>query len=144
MGRVPPILLCLLTAACTSLPPPEIETPPEDAQLKTGLTAAVADSHFAKPVEVTDVIRAPDSSTQSWMVCIRSAASEEARRVSYAAFFGKDATGKPGQYVRSRYATFAENCDIQTYHPYIATPTPLPSASPSPTPEPKKHHRHHQ
>jgi len=142
MRRVATILLCLLAAACSSLPPPEIETPPEDAQLKAGLTAAVADSHFAKPVEVTDVIRAPASSTQSWMVCIRSASSEEARRVAYAAFFGKNATGKPGQYVRSRYATFAENCGTQTYHPFIDTPAP--SASPSPTAEPKKHHKRHQ
>jgi len=140
MRRVAPILLCLLAAGCSSLPPPEIETPPEDAQLKTGLTQAVVDSHFAKPVEVTDVIRAPASSTQPWMVCIRSASSDEARRVTYAAFFGKDGSGKYGQYARSRYATFAENCDTQTYHPFIDTPPPSPS--PSPTPEPKKHRRH--
>jgi hypothetical protein len=142
MRRVPTILLCLLAGACSSLPPPEIEPPPEDVQLKAGLTQAIADSHFAKPVEVTDVIRAPASSTQPWMVCIRSATSDEARRVTYAAFFGKDGNGKFGQYARSRYSAFAENCDTQVYHPYVDTPAPAPS--PSPTAEPKKHRRHQQ
>ena len=107
-----------------------------------GLRAAIADSHFAKPVEVTDVISAPASSTQPWMVCIRSATSDEARRVTYAAFFGKDVSGKYGQYSRSRYSVFADNCDTQTYHPFVDAPPPSPS--PSPTPEPKKHHKHRQ
>ncbi len=142
MRRVPTILLCLLAGACSSLPPPDAEPPPNEIQLKAGLASAIAESHFAKPVEVSDVINAPASSTQQWMVCIRSAASGDARRPAYAAFFGKDGTGKYGQYMRSRYSVFAENCETQSYHPYLDTGTPAASPSPGPTPEPKKHRRH--
>jgi hypothetical protein len=142
MRRVPTILLCLLAGACSTLPSPEVEPPPDETQLKAGLNQAISDSHFARPVEVTDVINAPASSTQPWMVCIRSASSGDGGRPAYAAFFGKDGTGKYGQYTRSRYSVFAENCETQTYHPFADTPAS--SASPSPTPEPKKHRRHQQ
>jgi hypothetical protein len=144
MRRVPTILLCLLAGGCSTLPPPEVETPPDEAQLEAGLNQAIAESHFAKPVEVTDVINAPASSTQPWMVCIRSASSDEARRPTYAAFFGKDGNGKYGQYARSRYSVFAENCETQTYHPFADTGATSPAPPPSPTPEPKKHRRHQQ
>jgi hypothetical protein len=137
----PTILLCLAAAACSTLPPPEDEPPPDEAQLKAGLAALVADSHFAKPVEVTDIIRAPVSSTQPWMVCVRSAASEEGRRLIYVGFFGKD-KGKYGQYLRSRYAVTAENCESQAYHPYVDPSAAPPAPPPSPSPAPKKHHRH--
>jgi hypothetical protein len=142
MRRVLTILLCLLAGACSSLPPPEVEPPPDETQLKAGINQAIAESHFAKPVEVSDVINAPPSSTQPWMVCIRSASSGDAGRPTYAAFFGKDATGKYGQYMRSRYSVFAENCATQTYHPFVDAGPPAPS--PSPTPQPKKHRRHNQ
>jgi len=140
MRRVPTILFSLLLGACSSLPPPDNEPPPDETQLKAGLASAISDSHFAKPVEVSDVINAPVSSTQPWMVCIRSAASSDARRATYAAFFGKDGNGKYGQYARSRYSVFADSCDAQSYHPYLDTPAPSPA--PSPTPAPKKHRRH--
>lgn len=144
MRIIPTLLLCLLTAACAGidLPPPDVGLPPDEVALKAGVTRAISESHFAKPIEVTDVIRAPLSSTQPWMVCIRSATSDEARRLTYSAFFGKDSSGKDGQYSRSRYSVFADNCDTQTYHTYADTPSPAPVASP--TPEPKKHHRHNQ
>jgi hypothetical protein len=144
MRRIPTILFCLLAGACSTLPAPEVEPPPDETQLKVGVNQAIAESHFAKPVEVSDVINAPASSTQPWMVCIRSANSDDARRPTYAAFFGKDANGKYGQYTRSRYSVFAENCETQAYHPFADTGATSPAPSPSPTPEPKKHRRHQQ
>lgn len=144
MRIVPTLLLCLLTAACAGmdLPPPDVGPPPDEVALKAGLTQAISESHLAKPVEVTDAIRAPASSTQGWMVCIRSAISVEARDLTYSAFFGKDANGKDGQYTRSRYSVFADNCETQAYHPYADTVTPAPVASLMA--EPKKYHRRHQ
>jgi len=123
-----------------NLPSPDVGPMPD----QTALAQGIAESRLAKPVEVTDVIRAPPSSMDPWMVCIRSATSDEARGLTYSAFFGKDANGKDGKYIRSRYSTFADNCATQTYHPYVDTGPPSPSPSPSPTPEPKKHHRHQQ
>jgi hypothetical protein len=144
MRTLPTILLCLAAAACSTLPPPEDEPPPDETQLKVGLAGVVAESHFAKPIEVTDVIRAPVSSTQPWMVCVRSASSDEARRLIYAAFFGKDSKGKYGQYLRSRYSVSAENCETQTYHPYAEPTAAPPAPPPGPPPQQKKHHTHQQ
>jgi hypothetical protein len=145
MRTAPTILLCLAAAACSSLPPPEAEPPPNDIQLKVGITQAITDAHFAKPVEVTELVSAPASSTQPWMICIRSAVADESgRRLTYAAFFGRDGSGKFGQYARSRYSTSAENCETQAYHPFIDSGPPAPVPSPSPTPEPKKRHSHRQ
>ena len=61
------------------------------------ITQAISDSHFQPPIEVTDPIRAPVNFTSPWMVCIRSAQSEETRRITYTAFF------KDG-YTSSRYS----------------------------------------
>jgi hypothetical protein len=122
----------------------EIGPQPDQARLTAGLSRAIADSNFAKPIEVTDLIRAPSSSTPPWMVCIRNTISDEAKHLTYSAFFGKDSVGKDGQYVASRYSVFADNCEAQSYHPYVDTLTPAPAPSPSPAPEPKKHHRHDQ
>jgi len=144
MRRVPTILLFLLAGACSTLPPPEVEPPPDETQLKAGVNQAVTESHFARPVEVTDVINAPASSTQPWMVCIRSASSGDGRSPTYAAFFGKDSSGKSGQYMRSRYSVFAENCETRAYHPFADTATPAASPARSPTPERKKHRGHNQ
>jgi hypothetical protein len=143
MRRVSTILICLLAGACSTLPPPDVEPPPDETQLKAGINQAITESHFARPVEVTDVMNAPASSTQPWMVCMRSASLGDARRPTYAVFFGKDGNGKYGQYVRSRYSVFAENCETQAYHPFADTGTPA-GPSPSPAPEPKKHRRHNQ
>jgi hypothetical protein len=128
-------------SAVGDLPPPQDQAPPNDAQLKSGIVVAISDSHFAPPLEVSDVFRAQASSTQPWMVCIRSGASDEARRLTYSAFFGKDAAGTDGQYMKSRYSVILDNCASQAYHPFAGAAA---LATPSPTPEPKKHHKHQQ
>jgi hypothetical protein len=115
------LLPCLFAGACSftsDLPPPEVGQPPDQVQLKAGIAAGINDSHFAKPVEVTDLFRAPLSSTAPWMVCIRSATSDEARRLTYSAFYGKNALGKDGQFIKSRYSVYADNCATQAYHSF--------------------------
>jgi hypothetical protein len=67
--------------------------PSKLGKLLTGLTQAISDSHFQPPIEVTDPIGAPVNSTSPWMVCIRSAQSEETRRITYTAFFKDGYTG---------------------------------------------------
>jgi len=79
------------------------------------------------------------------MICVRSASSDEARRLTYSVFYGTNlGNGLTGQYVKSRYSVFADNCDAQTYHPYTAPVVASALPSPNPTPEPKKRHRHDQ
>jgi hypothetical protein len=124
-----------------SLPAPEVGAQPDQAHLTAGLTRAISVSHFAKPIEVTDLFRAPPSSTPPWMVCIRSAAPDQDKHLTYSAFFG-NSEGRDGVYLTSRYSVFSDNYETQIYHPYVETVSPAPS--PPPTPEPKKHHRHYQ
>ena len=140
MRPVPILLLCLVAGACSSVSdlPPDIEPQPDATQLKAGVMQGISDSHFSKPIEVSDVLRAPPSSTPPWMVCIRSATSDEAKRITYSVFYGKDANGKDGQYLKSRYSVYVDNCGSQTYHPFDDTP------SPSPVSGPKKHHKRDQ
>jgi hypothetical protein len=142
-------LLCLAAGACSTfseLPHPEVGPQPGQEQLTKGIVTGITDSNFAKPVEITELLRSPSSYEEQWMICIRSASSAEARRLTYSVLYGTDiSSGQTGQYVKSRYSVFADNCDAQTYHSYSG-PLTLPSASPSPspTPEPKKHHSHLQ
>jgi hypothetical protein len=142
MRPVPILLLCLVAGACSSVSdlPPDIEPQPDATQLKAGVMQGISDSHFSKPIEVSDVLRAPPSSTPPWMVCIRSATSDEAKRITYSVFYGKDANGKDGQYLKSRYSVYVDNCGSQTYRLFDDTPSP----SPSPVSGPKKHHKRGQ
>jgi hypothetical protein len=115
------LIFCLLVGACSfmsDVPPLEIGPQPEQEQLKAGIVAGISDSHFAKPIEVTDLFRAPAIMTEQWMVCVRSATSDEARHQTYSVFYGKNGAGKDGQYVKSRYSSLNDNCAAQEYHSY--------------------------
>jgi hypothetical protein len=50
----------------------EVSPQPNEAQLKAGLEAGIRDSHFAPPIEVSDIFRSPSSYLEPWMLCIRS------------------------------------------------------------------------
>lgn len=133
-------LLCLLICSCSGmdLPPPQEESPPDDTQLSAAIATSASEHHFAPPIEVSDVFRAPPSSTPPWMVCVRSGASDEARRLTYSVFFGKDSAGTPGRYIKSRYSAYVDNCGSQAYHPFVPVPAAPPPPPPSPPSEPKK------
>jgi len=111
------LLVCLATGACSPVsdPAPFLDAgqPPNPTQLTAGLAAGVRDSHFGPPIEVTDVYRAPPSSTPPWMACVRSGSSDEARRFTYSVFYGKD-----GSYVQSRPSVYMDSCLQQPYHSY--------------------------
>jgi hypothetical protein len=60
------LFFCLLASACSFIfdrPQFEVGPQPDQDQLKAGITAGTNDSHFAKPVEVTDLFRAPLNSS---------------------------------------------------------------------------------
>jgi hypothetical protein len=129
------LLLCLALEAVpwVSAQAGSVETPqPDDAALLVGIRQAISDSHFAPPIEVTDLFKAPSSSSNSWMVCIRSGQSNEARRITYSAFFNE-------QYIQSRYSVFYDNCGTQQYHLFV-DPATIPPP-PKPAPVQKKRHR---
>jgi hypothetical protein len=131
-------LLSLGLAACASAsenaPPEQSPKSPDEAALPAGMHTAITDSHFVPPFEVSDLVRAPAISSSDWMVCIRSAQSDETRRIMYSAFF-KD------KYVSSRYSVYNDGCAKPQFHPFVDTvKTPAPSPTNAPAPVAKKHH----
>jgi hypothetical protein len=128
--------ICLGLGACSSISAtaePEPILPPDGDKLLAGILAAISDSHFQPPIEVSDPISAPVFSTSPWIVCIRSAQSEETRRITYTAFF------KDG-YTNSRYSAILDGCAAQAYH-LFEPPKPPPSPSPPKTnARPKRAH----
>jgi hypothetical protein len=120
MRTVSILFLCLLAGACSSIsdvPSPEARPQPNEVQLKAGIVVGITDSHFSKPIEVTNLFRAPPNSIDPWMVCIRSSASDEAKRQTYSVFYGVYVgNGKDGQYTRSRFSSITDNCSAQEYH----------------------------
>ena len=130
-------LLSLSLAACASASenaPLEQSPKPDEAALAAGMHAAFADSHFALPIEASDLVRAPVNSLSAWMVCIRSAQSDETKHIMYSAFF-------TDKYVSSRYSVYFDGCGAQQFHPFVdAVKTPAPSPTSAPAPVAKKHH----
>ena len=113
--------LSLGLGACSSISEPtaapEIGAPPDAEKLLTGIKQGIADSHFDPPIEVTDPTSARPNSSSPWLVCIRSAKTEESKRITYSAFF-KDA------YTNSRYSTIYDGCAAQAYHSFKEQPVP--------------------
>jgi hypothetical protein len=122
--------LGLGTCSSASAEPPPILPPPDGEKLLAGLTQAISDSHFQPPIEVTDPIRAQVFSMSPWMVCIRSAQSEETRRITYTAFF------KDG-YTSSQYSAINDGCAAQAYHLFQP---PQPPSPPKTNARPKRGH----
>ena len=130
-------LLSLGLAACASASekaPLEQSPKPDEAALAAGMHTAVTDSHFALPIEASDLVRAPEISSSDWMVCIRSVQSDETKRIMYSAFF-KD------KYVSSRYSVYHDGCGGLQFHSFVDTvKTPAPNPASAPAPVAKKHH----
>jgi hypothetical protein len=140
-------LLCVVVGACSSIldspPPLEVGPQPDQTQIAAGVASAINDSHFVPPLEITDLLRSPSNYAEQWMICFRSV-SPDPRHLTYTVLYGTNPyTGLAGQFVKSRYSLLNDNCEAQTYHPYVAPGTPAASPSPSPTPEAKMQHRHH-
>jgi hypothetical protein len=136
MPRVILLLSCLCLGAYSSVSEaasPEPSPQPDAANLLAGIRAAINDSHFLPPIEVTDLLRAPAISSNSWMVCIRGTPPVGPQGWTYSAFFKET-------YVQSRYSADNDGCSGQQFHSFV-DPATIPPPSPAATRAPKKHHR---
>ena len=111
--RLEVLLLCFSLAACSSVSEnsasQDVLRPPEQKVLE-GIKAAVAESHLEPPLEVSDLMRSNPNYTPQWMLCLRSAKTEESKRITRSVFF--DDKG----YVSSRYSAIMDACASQNYH----------------------------
>jgi hypothetical protein len=116
------------TEALPSLEPSAVtdsSVPPDAQNLVTGIKQGITDSHFKPPIEVTDLLKAPMNSANFWIVCVRSAQSDETKRITYSVFF-KD------KYIQSRYSVYTDGCGGQQFHPFVEPPPiPPPSSVPA-------------
>jgi hypothetical protein len=112
--RFTALLLCSSLAACSSVSQDSLSQntePPAERKVLEGARTATTQSHFEPPFEVSELIRSNPNNTPQWMVCVRSAKSEESKRTAYSAFF--NAAG----FVSARYADVIDPCATQTYRP---------------------------
>jgi hypothetical protein len=72
----------------------------------------ISDYHLSQPLEATDAFRAPVNYTPPWMACLRSAAPDDPRRITYSVFFGKNKA-----FTNAKYSAVLDPCASQTYHP---------------------------
>jgi hypothetical protein len=98
--------------ACSSVgenAPLAVVPQPDHPNLLAGIQTAINDSHFTPPIEITDLVRAPPNSSFPWMLCIRSASSEEAKLITYSVFY-------KSTYNNSRYSAIYDGCAAQQFH----------------------------
>ena len=83
------MLFSVLLAGCSSVEglPEDLQPPPSRSTVAKILKQVAADAKLSEPVEVSDPIRANPISSSPWLICLRSAKSEESKRPTYSAFF---------------------------------------------------------
>jgi hypothetical protein len=112
------LVICLGLAACSSVSEnaasQDVSRPPEQKVLE-GTKAAVAESHFEPPLEVSDLIRSQPNYTPRWMLCLRSAKTEESKRITRSVFFNDKG------YVASGYSAVLDGCAGLPYHLFKAS-----------------------
>ncbi len=87
--------------------PPDLSLPSVRNYLKTVATLA----KLQPPVEISKPIPAAAIASIPWIVCLRSGATEETKRRTYAVFFKNN---EPSDF---RNSVIIEHCEAQTFSP---------------------------
>jgi hypothetical protein len=109
-------LPCLVLTACSSViddPPREPEPAPYISTVITELKKAAAIEKMAEPLEVAGPIAAHPISSAPWIICLRSGASEQSKRLVYSVFF------KGSIYDSVRLSVMVDRCEAQTFRPFV-------------------------
>jgi len=91
------------------------EDPPDVSleSVRSGLKAVAASAKLSPPLEVSEPFPTQRISGTDWTMCLRSAASEEAKRRPYAVFI------KSGALQDFRGSVIIEECETRTYKPLL-------------------------
>ena len=119
--RLLKLLPCLALGACSAFLDDLPQTPdpaPFIATSAIDLRKAAADEKLAEPLEAAGPIAANSISVAPWIICLRSAATEEARKRVYSVFF------KDGKFSSIRESVFVDHCEAQNFTPLPQAPAP--------------------
>ena len=105
--------LGLLLAACSTdladQPKPETINAPDPVKVAGTLKSVASQAKLQPPFEVSAPIEAPSNNIDRWMICLRSAASGESKRLTYSLFFKND------DLKSWRLSAIIEPCGAQVY-----------------------------
>ena len=111
--------LCFLLVACSTnienLAVTNID-PPDPAKVLASLKNVAASAKLQEPVEVSAPIKALPNSSHSWIICLRSGATEASKRLTYSVFYRGD------ELKDFRLSVILEGCDGQPFGPLGAAP----------------------
>ena len=112
--RLLAMLSCLAVAGCSSIIedfPQKADSAPLISTSVQDLKKAAAESKISDPLEVAGPIAASPISSAPWIICLRSGASEQSRRLVYSVFF------KDGKRVSTRLSSIMDRCEAQVFLP---------------------------
>jgi hypothetical protein len=112
--RLLTVLSCLVLAGCSSIIedlPQKTDSAPLVATSAQDLKKAAAESKISDPLEVAGPIAANPISSAPWIICLRSGASEQSRRLVYSVFF------KDGKRDSIRLSSIVDRCEAQAFLP---------------------------
>ena len=105
------LLLASCSAALNNFPQAAAVNPPDpsSASVAASLKTVATEAKLELPWEMSAPIDAPAISSARWLICLRSAASDESRRRTYSVFFKND------DFVSSRISAVIEPCGAQAF-----------------------------
>ena len=112
--RLLAVSFCLVLAGCSSIIedlPQKTDSAPLVATSAQDLKKAAAESKLSDPLEVAGPIAANPISSAPWIICLRSGATEQSRRLVYSVFF------KEGKRDSIRLSSFVDRCEAQAFLP---------------------------
>jgi hypothetical protein len=108
------MLPCLALAACSSILeeiPQKTDSAPFISTSVQELKKAAMESKIGEPLEVAGPIPANPISSATWIICLRSGANEQSRRLVYSVFF------KEGKRVSMHLSSIIDRCEAQVFMP---------------------------
>jgi hypothetical protein len=108
------LLPCLALAACSSIIeeiPQKTDSAPFVSTSIQELKKAAEESKIRGPLEIAGPIPANPISSAPWIICLRSGASEQSRRLVYSVFF------RDGKRVSMQLSSIVDRCEAQVFTP---------------------------
>jgi len=109
--RLSALPLLFLLTACSTVDLAQPVNPPDPANAKVvgSLKTVATEAKLEPPLEISAPMDASAVSSARWIICLRSGASDESKRLTYSVFFKDD------DYVSSRISAVMEPCAAQAF-----------------------------